>query len=312
MIKEKIFLNDANFPTIAFIILNYLNFHDTIECAENIQNALNGYVDYQIIIVDNDSKNESDVLLKSFANTEENFFYIQTNKNGGFAFGNNIGIKKAISMGIEYAVIVNPDIEGISANKIKEMIKNMINLEATIIVPRLEGYNDIHKRVKKPSALLLFLEPMIHIYKLLNKLILKKSFDSKYENDSKPIKIYKPYAQAMMIKTNRIKDIGFMDEKTFLFAEEVILAERLLKKNDDSIYLLPWVSVRHRQSTSIDLVMSSLKRQKQKEISNKYYYREYRKFGGLFTLILLFNMRIIYLIKKITSNILKAINRKSR
>jgi len=46
-----------NWPKIAIIILNYNNWQDTIECLESV--LRNDYPNYQVIVVDNGSANNS-------------------------------------------------------------------------------------------------------------------------------------------------------------------------------------------------------------------------------------------------------------
>ena len=56
-IKEK------NRPKVAIVILNYLTYRDTLNMISEIRNNLN-YDNYEIIVVDNCSPNESYKVLK--------------------------------------------------------------------------------------------------------------------------------------------------------------------------------------------------------------------------------------------------------
>jgi len=46
-----------NYPKVAIIILNYNNWQDTIECLESV--LRNDYPNYQVIVVDNGSSDNS-------------------------------------------------------------------------------------------------------------------------------------------------------------------------------------------------------------------------------------------------------------
>ncbi len=46
-----------NWPKVAIIILNYNNWQDTIECLESV--LRNDYPNYQVIVVDNGSQDNS-------------------------------------------------------------------------------------------------------------------------------------------------------------------------------------------------------------------------------------------------------------
>lgn len=56
--------------TIAIVVLNYKGWLDTLECVESLQSQ--EYKNYKIIIVENNSENESLAKFKSWANGEEN------------------------------------------------------------------------------------------------------------------------------------------------------------------------------------------------------------------------------------------------
>lgn len=76
---------------ISFVILNYVNYTDTMECVDSIDRLDADGHDIQIVIVDNHSKNESSkVLSERYANVA-NVHLILSPKNTGFARGNNLG-----------------------------------------------------------------------------------------------------------------------------------------------------------------------------------------------------------------------------
>jgi len=114
------------------VVLNYNGWEDTIECLKSL--LKNGDLNYQIIVVDNNSPDRSmDHLLgwattldkKSFnylyftekeatETTEDNnatLIFIQANSNGGYSSGNNIGIRYAMKKNdFEYVCLLNNDI----------------------------------------------------------------------------------------------------------------------------------------------------------------------------------------------------------
>lgn len=136
---------------VYIIILNYKGWEDTIECIESILKS--DFSIYKIIVVDNDSPNESVNNLKAWANGDLNLFlneknplkglsfpfspkpipylaikssdidsmelkninccnliFIESDKNLGFAGGNNLGIKLAKRLNnFEYVWLLNND-----------------------------------------------------------------------------------------------------------------------------------------------------------------------------------------------------------
>lgn len=93
--------------SVGIIIINYNNYLDTIECIDSILE--NDYENYRIILVDNDSNNDSyDILLKKY---EHNKYIelISNNINMGFSGGNNVGIRRALDINLDYILLLNND-----------------------------------------------------------------------------------------------------------------------------------------------------------------------------------------------------------
>ncbi len=94
---------------LAIVILNYLNYQDTIECVDSIlqmEYDING-----IVVIDNGSANESFEVLKEKYRDNSRIIVESTGKNLGFAKGNNFGIKIAREhFGAEFVYVVNNDV----------------------------------------------------------------------------------------------------------------------------------------------------------------------------------------------------------
>ena len=91
---------------LSIVIVNYLNYSLTEKCVDSvIENVDN--IDYEIIIVDNCSPNESYEILNRKYGNYNNITVFKNEKNDGFGFGNNIGAKKAKG---EYLLFLNPDV----------------------------------------------------------------------------------------------------------------------------------------------------------------------------------------------------------
>lgn len=94
------------FPFCSIIVLNYFGekvIDKTINSILNINYPKNNY---EIIIVDNNSQDKSRLILKKFAKKYKNIKLIFSDKNLGFAAGNNLGIRKTIG---KYVILLNND-----------------------------------------------------------------------------------------------------------------------------------------------------------------------------------------------------------
>ena len=87
---------------VSVIIINYNTFALTSNCIRSVINKTKG-VDYEIILVDNASSEcDANDFLKEFPLIK----LVKSDRNGGFAYGNNLGI--AHSKG-EYILLLNSD-----------------------------------------------------------------------------------------------------------------------------------------------------------------------------------------------------------
>lgn len=106
---------------VAIVVLNYLNYKDTIECVDSILK-----MHYQIcgvVIVENGSHNESYVRLKSQYENQKLIQIIASKKNLGYARGNNLGIKYARNkLRADFVLVVNNDTVFIEKNYIEILL----------------------------------------------------------------------------------------------------------------------------------------------------------------------------------------------
>lgn len=87
------------------VLVNYNGVSDTIACVESLQKST---TPIRIIIVDNYSTDSSYETLYEKSKTYS-FDLIKSKKNGGFAYGNNIGIRRALDLGADYILLINND-----------------------------------------------------------------------------------------------------------------------------------------------------------------------------------------------------------
>ncbi|ATG90445.1 glycosyltransferase family 2 protein [Methylomonas koyamae] len=91
-------------PLIAIILLNWNGKTDTSECIASIRNL--NYKNYEIIVVDNNSSDDS---VRSLFNEYPGLTILQTGKNLGYSGGNNFGINWAIKNNADYILLLNND-----------------------------------------------------------------------------------------------------------------------------------------------------------------------------------------------------------
>lgn len=122
---------------VAIVILNYMNYKDTIECVESV--SIDNYPEKEIIIVDNGSPNESRTELEKKFGNASGIHLLWSDKNTGFAKGNNIGICFATNaLSCKFVLVVNNDTIFQDPNMIT-ILKNSYDTGIGILGPRIIG-----------------------------------------------------------------------------------------------------------------------------------------------------------------------------
>lgn len=95
--------NLRNECKVCIVVLNFNGKEDTLECIESLRKL--DYANYEVIVVDNGSSDGSQEALRELPGV----ILIENERNYGYAEGNNIGLKLALSRGAEYMLVLNND-----------------------------------------------------------------------------------------------------------------------------------------------------------------------------------------------------------
>lgn len=89
---------------VAVVVLNWNGWRDTVACVESLrrQSVRPGW----IVVVDNASTDESEARLRSLGS---DITFLQSGANLGFAGGNNVGVRWALSQGADAVWLLNND-----------------------------------------------------------------------------------------------------------------------------------------------------------------------------------------------------------
>lgn len=206
-------------PLVGIVILNYNTYQDTLELVKKIHAEL-AYKNYEIIVVDNASPNESAVELEKYKDIDQ-YTFIPNQSNTGYAAGNNVGIRYAVERGAKYSWILNNDIVITDVSCLSKLVALMeSNEKIGVVNPRIinvDGTEDL-QYVERPTCW----DLTFGCFGYRNR---RRAFHSE-EN----FRTYRPHGCCMLLSNKIMQDVDYMDERTFLYCEEDILAERLLKK----------------------------------------------------------------------------------
>ena len=92
-------------PKVGIIISNYNGWQDTLVCLESLQRQT--FTDFEIILIDDASPNDSVAQLQD--KLPPNTVFLPQQRNVGFAAANNIGIRRALADGCDFALLLNND-----------------------------------------------------------------------------------------------------------------------------------------------------------------------------------------------------------
>lgn len=255
---------------LAIVILNYKSYQETLNEAK-LCNDLLGVAYEDVIIIDNASPNDSAEVL-SKASKEQGFIFIKSDENSGYAAGNNIGLRCAFEHGYRYAWILNNDII-IKDKAIIEKLISVFHSDNTVAVVNPDIYAPDGHMYNRDSKRPNFFDLTLGMYKY-------KKAGREVNDIGGYAYVYRPQGCCMMVDLKKISEIGYMDEHTFLYVEEPILAERLLKKEYRCACCLT-TSIIHNHSVTVKSTFDKKRIRKMNNESNEYYLCTYRGFNKL-------------------------------
>jgi GT2 family glycosyltransferase len=215
------------------IVLNYNNWEDTVECVNSLHK--NGINYSNILIVENCSSNDSYNKLQSASPSVK---IIKTERNLGFAGGNNIGIKYALHNNFEYAILLNNDTLINSAETIPNLINEMDNKNETSLGSgRIFCYPQQEVIWYDGGKLIGWRATAIHYnYRL------KKS-EVRLKNNLQQIDFIS--GCFMCIRMRDFPKLGYLDEKFFMYLEDIEYCYRA-KGNKLKLLYIPEAVIYHK------------------------------------------------------------------
>ncbi|PWM59932.1 MAG: hypothetical protein DBX91_04995 [Subdoligranulum variabile] len=92
-------------PKVGIVISNYNGWQDTVQCLQSLEKQT--YRDFEIILLDDASPNDSVERLRE--HLPPNTVFLPQQQNQGFAAVNNIGMRRALADGCDWALLLNND-----------------------------------------------------------------------------------------------------------------------------------------------------------------------------------------------------------
>ena len=193
---------------IGIVVVHYGNPDITLACLHSLNKIQKGKYSLTVFLVDNDPEHR--LSLKKFPK-QISITRIVSSCNGGFAYGVNKGIIRALQARCEYIFLLNND-----------------TTVFPTIFSELLPYFSKNSRLGMVSSMIMYSDPPDTIWCTEGKVHLPFLFttypymNKKISQVHLPEIIYSDFgAAALLIRAEIFKKIGLFDEKYFLFVEDI-------------------------------------------------------------------------------------------
>lgn len=235
---------------LGIVILNW-NTRDLLKrCLETLL-ASEGDFTYEVVVVDNASSDGSAAMVRENFPTVK---VIDSPINGGFSYGNNLGLRLLGYRGAgdvdanapRYALLLNPDTE-VPPETLYHMVRFMDSRqEVGVAGPKLileDGTLDLACRRSFPSPVIAFYH-FSGLAKLFPKSHRFARYNMTFVDENEEVEVDSVVGAYMQIRREAIEAVGLLDETFFMYGEDLDWAYRIKSAGWKVIYH-PQVHIKH-------------------------------------------------------------------
>lgn len=223
--------------SVLIVVLNWNGIDDTEKCLDSL--LAQTYKDFEILVVDNASTNDSLKRLKKIEEKESKLTVIANSKNKGFAGGVNTGIRYALEHSFDAVALFNNDA---MADKewLSELVKPLSRPKVSVVTGLL-----LHADGKTIDSTGDYYTEWGIPY--------PRARDEKTENTPESGYVFGGSGGATLYKTSLFKEIGLFDESFFMYYEDVDISFRA-QLAGYKVYSTNKAIAYHKQSASTNKV----------------------------------------------------------
>ena len=231
-------MNQVNKPDLSIIILSYKSKEHLKVLLPSIFASTKKY-SYEVIVVDNDSKDGTAESVESLLPSIPNLKLIR-NQNNGFSAGNNVGIKQAQG---KYVLLLNPDTK-VEPSTFEVMLDFMegrqdVGISGCKII-KADGKLDLACRRRFPN-------PWNSFKRLF--LLNNKNYNYSDMDENKEMEVDSVVGAFMLIRKSLIEKIGLLDEQFFMYGEDLDYCWRC-KEAGQKVWYYPVTFITHYKGSS--------------------------------------------------------------
>lgn len=261
---------------LVFVLLHYENKSETISCLESLfQYCHSESAKVEIVVVDNGSTKER-LSTEDFYFKEKDFIHlIISDKNLGFAKGNNLGFEYAKNkLKANMIILSNSDIIYSQVDFVNKLIEDYRIEDFDIAGPKIirveDGVNqnpspviyhnsfDVVKKIAKFSIL--------YLLSFFNMDLKVRRRPEKYDFHTENNTEFQLHGACLIFGENYIKNYDGLYEKTFMYGEESIL-KYISERDSLKMVYLDNIEINHLEGVSVASVYGKGKR------NRRFYYK---------------------------------------
>lgn len=230
-------------PSVSVVILNYNTRDDLRTCLRSVETDLSD--ELEVFVVDNASDDGSATMVAAEFPWVR---LIRAERNGGYAYGNNLAIRQARG---DFVLLLNPDAM-VPPGAIAALRDYLIaHPEAAVVGPRVlrpDGSLDLACRRSFPT-----LEVSSYRILGLSKLFPRSRrfgrYNLTYLDPNEPAEVDAVVGACMLVRRSAIDQAGLLDEQFFMYGEDLDWAYRIHQRGWAVLYN-PGITVLHRKGAS--------------------------------------------------------------
>ena len=241
-----------NSKRVRVVILNFNRVELTLRCVESVRQQQ--YANLDIVVVDNCSTSEDKSELNEVVRQGVGLIWNQ--RNSGYAAGNNCGMRAPGWRDCEYMLIVNNDAVLENADIVSRLVEAIeqsneyVAASPLVYDPLVGSYQAVRMQTQVRRVPTILQSLVVHSWWLSR---LFPAVMGRYVYaDARPFLGDAPIAcetingSCFIIKTAFLESIGFLEEATFLYFEELILGVQM-RWASRSACLVPSICIIHYQ-----------------------------------------------------------------
>ncbi|GJM32577.1 MAG: hypothetical protein DHS20C18_15780 [Saprospiraceae bacterium] len=265
--------------TVCALIVNYGSYQDTVDYVSNLKTQKG--ITLSILLVDNHSPGHSFEKLVQEYEGDPAVEVLQSAYNGGYAYGNNVGLRHLEDREIDFLLISNNDIYLDDDHLLKKLVGVFPKLDKPAFVAPCMYVNGLedqkHQAWKLPTYWDDLRASLRLWYFLANKL--GRTNDYQFEiADQNPRDVQCLSGSFFMGQKATFYQLDLFDENTFLYGEESILGQKV-KAAGLNNYLIRSLRFDHVLGQTTGRFYSMIQLRKYWLQSTLYYQKKYNEIG---------------------------------